>query len=248
MAPPRKCSSCRREINRSVSARSAARNSPVARTEVLACTRICARVRAAVSEAKSASRIALSLDVTFSNATERLFDWYPGRPSEAHRCRPRKVETWSMASSMIFCAWTVLPPTSEFAPPLPRLDRNPSIEFPSLVVETESIPMSICPWRFTSEPIWNLAPPPVMAKLVPGRIDGGGEILVERQGDVQIAGAQRSGQAIHFGFGAVDVDRRILAMVLVVDERSGDRFDADVLTRAVGGGVKLQAFRRPRWR
>ena len=52
--------------------------------------------------------------------------------------------------------------TSELAPPLPRLDRKPTTSLPSVVVETEPMPIWTWPWRLTSEPSWNLAPPPVM--------------------------------------------------------------------------------------
>jgi hypothetical protein len=89
-----------------------------ARTDVLACTRICALVIAAVSSAKSASRMALSLAVTFSSATDRLFTFVSSTSFCSAPSRPRSVATCRIAAVSTFCAWIVLPPTSELDPPL----------------------------------------------------------------------------------------------------------------------------------
>ena len=76
----------------------------VARTLVPACVRIWARVRFAVSAAKSASRMLLSLAVTFSSATCSEFTFVSSVFFSNAPSRPRRIATWLMARSMILLA------------------------------------------------------------------------------------------------------------------------------------------------
>src|SRR6185436_2350111 len=54
-----------------------------------------------------------------------------------------------------------------------------------------------------------------------------GEGLVQRERDVQVAGADGGDDAGHAGLRAVDGDAGIRPEVLAVGERSADRLDAD---------------------
>src|SRR6185436_7918272 len=94
-----------------------------ASTVVAAWARICARVRLAVSDAKSVSRMALSAAETFSRATSRLLIVEPiVKRSNAPR-RPRSEATCSVALSRIFWAVTRLPLESELVLPEPSVLR-----------------------------------------------------------------------------------------------------------------------------
>src|SRR6185436_16022002 len=122
-----------------------------ARTLVEAETRIWDRVRPAVSEAKSASRITLSAAAVFSAATLRLrivdpivFFWKAPR-------RPRRPETCSMAEATTFWAWVRSPSTTFRALPEPTSLRKlkvPEVEvstLPILRMATSPMPMDTLP-------------------------------------------------------------------------------------------------------
>src|SRR5258706_1359510 len=132
-----------------------------ASTDVFACTRICALVRAAVSVAKSASRMALSLAVTFSSATERLLTLDSRISFWNAPSRPRNVETCLIALSMMRWAVVRFPLARELAPPLPSVVRNPLVWSPRLPVETDWMPIEDLSASVTFDPSAKVAPPPV---------------------------------------------------------------------------------------
>jgi hypothetical protein len=136
------------------------------RTVVLACWRIWARVREAVSAAKSVSRMALSAALEFSRATPRLFTvlwmvYFWNAPS-----LPRSWETVRMAVSRTRWARTSWPELRELGAPLAREERKPSSTLPREAVETDWIPMEALLPSVTLEPRPKVAPPPVMKKLL----------------------------------------------------------------------------------
>src|SRR5712671_4262937 len=90
----------------------------VASTLVPAWVRIWALVRFEVSSAKSASRILLSLAVTFSRATLRLFMLVSSVFRSNAPSRPRRTATCRMARSMILLAVEAPPLAREALPPV----------------------------------------------------------------------------------------------------------------------------------
>src|SRR5579864_9456784 len=88
----------------------------VERTLVPAETRIWARVRLAVSAAKSASAIVLLAAVTFSNATFNEFIFVLSVSVWKAPRRPLITATWVIAASMTLLAAAALPEVSELLP------------------------------------------------------------------------------------------------------------------------------------
>ena len=152
-------------------------------TVVADCDRICARVRFAVSAAKSVSVIALSAALAFSNAT-------PSEPIVLPRVyfgkapsRPRNSETCFTAVSTMFLAVTRSSLESELAPPLPSVLRYPRLLVPRLPVETDWIPSEALSVSVTLDPGQSRPAAGNLELAAAGLVIG----LVEGELDVQIA-------------------------------------------------------------
>ena len=108
--------------------------------------------------------MALSLAVTFSSATDRLAMLLSSTSFWNAPSLPRSWATCLIDRSMIRCATTRLSLESELVPPLPSVERKPSVLLPRLPVEIPEMPIEALSVSVTFDPSAKVAPPSVMSK------------------------------------------------------------------------------------
>ncbi len=173
-------------------------------TVVPACTRIWLRVRAAVSLAKSASRIELWASVRSGSVSVRVM-MLVSRRRPLEGAQPA-AERGDLGDHLIDDQGRALHVGREgLVAARPQLEQRAVGAAQAWPCSRPGCPGGPAGWTTTSGPSWKLAPPPVMVKFT---VSTGREHAVDLEADVQRRGVDRRLQTLARGHDAVDAGQR----------------------------------------